>query len=269
MIHALRYELARIRTIRSTWWLTLLAIVVGVGISTLLSVIAAHEFGKNAPTAQDLDGLGAAVVTQLSATGQVPSIVGFMMAIIGIFAWGHEYRHGMIRASLTALNSRTTLWVAKYLVAGAWVAAVTLVTMLVSGLIGVVFLRDYLTIFDSQTWGVVGRDALYVVLLTWLAMAFTSVTRSQAFALVMIFLWPLLVESLFHAFFALVLGLRDDMDKLRFLPFDAGRQMVNVISEPHSTFGSPLTATGGNVVFGGTALVLMLASYLLFERRDA
>ena len=269
MTHAFRYELARIRTIRSTWWLSILAVVVGVGISTLVSAIAGHEFARTPPTAQDIDVLGAAMVTQLSATGQVPSIVGFMMAIVGIFGWGHEYRHGMIRASLTALSSRASFWVAKYVVVAVWVAAVTLVTMLLSGLIGMVFVGDYLPVFDSQTWGILARNLLYVVILTWLAMAFTSVTRSQAFALVMIFLWPLLVESLFHAFFALVPGLRDDMDKLRFLPFDAGRQMVNVLSEPHTMFGSPLTATGGTIVFGGTAAVLMLASYLLFQRRDA
>ena len=269
MIDALRYELARIRTIRSTWWLSLMALALGVGVSTLLSVVVHHEYGISPPSAKDLDGLGAAVVTQLAATGQVPNIVGFMMALIGIFAWGHEYRHGMIRASLTALNSRMSFWIAKYVVVAGWVAAVSLVTMLLSGLIATAFLSDYVTVFDSQTWGIIARNVLYVVLLTWLAMAFTAVTRSQAFALVMIFLWPLLIESLFHAFFALVPGLQDDVDKLRFLPFDAGRQMVNVISEPHSVFGSPLTATGGTIVFGGTAAVLMAASYLLFARRDA
>jgi hypothetical protein len=100
-------------------------------------------------------------------------------------------------------------------------------------------------------------------------MAFTSVTRSQAFALVAIFLWPLLIESLIHVFFVLVPGLRDHTDVLRFLPFGAANRMVDVLSHPTSTFGDPLSPLGGTIVFGGLALVLMVASYSLFEKRDA
>ena len=105
---AFRYEIARIRTIRSTWWLTGLALVVGVGITTLMGWAIHHEFSTHGVSEGDLDGLGPIVVTQLAATGQVPSVVAFLMAMIGIFAWGHEYRHGMIRASLTALRSMRT-----------------------------------------------------------------------------------------------------------------------------------------------------------------
>lgn len=266
---ALAYEWVRIRTIRSTWWLTGLAVVVGIGISTLFSWAIAHDFSQSGVDAEDLDGLGAAVVTQLAATGQIPSVVGFILAILGIFAWGHEYRHGMIRASLTALNSRTALWVAKYLVVGLWIATVAFVTMLASGVVAVLFLHEYITVFSSETWSIIGREVLYCVLLTWMAMAFTSVTRSQAFALVTIFLWPLLIESLFHVFFLLVPGLRDNTEVLRFLPFDAGRRMVDVLSDPTGTFGDPLSALGGTVIFGGLAVALMASSFALFRTRDA
>jgi ABC-type transport system involved in multi-copper enzyme maturation permease subunit len=195
--------------------------------------------------------------------------VGFILAIIGIFAWGHEYRHGMIRASLTALNSRDTLWVAKYVVVAVWVAVVSTVTMLISGVVGVLYLHDFITVFTAQTWGVLGREVLYIVLLAWLAMAFTAITRSQAFALVSIFLWPLLIESLVQVFFLLVPGLRDHTDVLRFLPFNAGNRMVAVLDAATSTFGQPLSALGGTIVFGGVAVVLMAVSFALFRHRDA
>ncbi|MDQ6935235.1 MAG: hypothetical protein M3130_08125 [Actinomycetota bacterium] len=269
MRSALAYEMTRIRTIRSTWWLSGMAVVVGVGISTLFSWAISSDFHKHGVHQSDLNGLGAAVVTQLGASGGVPSIVGFLLAMIGIFAWGHEYRHGMIRASLTALNSRPSFWVAKYLVCAVWVLVVALVTMLLSGLAGSIFLHSYVHVFQGLTWSIIGRELVYVVLLTWLAMAFTSLTRSQAFALVAIFLWPLLVESLFHVFFMLVPGLRDHTSILRFLPFEAGNQMINVLSHPASTFGDPLTALGGTIVFGGLAVVLMVGSFVLFGRRDA
>jgi ABC-type transport system involved in multi-copper enzyme maturation permease subunit len=266
---ALAYEWVRIRTIRSTWWLTGLALVLGVGISTLFAWAIHHDFSRTAPTSRDLDGLGAGVVTQLAASGEIPSVVCFVLAILGIFSWGHEYRHGMIRASLTALNSRAALWTAKYLVVGLWVAVVAFVTMVLSGLVATVFLQDYITVFSSQTWGVIGRQVLFGVLLAWLAMAFTATTRSQAFALVTLFLWPLLIEHLVQVFFFLVPGLRDHTDVLRFLPFDAGNRMVDVLHSASSTFGDPLSPLGGTIIFGGLAVALAVASYVLFQKRDA
>lgn len=267
---ALAYEWVRIRTIRSTWWLTGLAVVIGVAISWLFAWAIDREFSSSGFDRGDLDGLGAAVVTQLAASGEIPSVVCFMLAIVGVFAWGHEYRHGMIRASLTALSSRPALWFSKYLVAGLWVATVAFATLVVSGLIGTFYLSDYVTVFSADTWSIIGRQVLYGVLLTWIAMAFTSVTRSQAFALVAMFLWPLLIEHLVEVFFFLVPGLRDHQDLLRFLPFDAGNRMVAVLGgDPTGTFGDPLSALGGTVVFGGLAAALMVASFTLFGRRDA
>jgi len=132
-----------------------------------------------------------------------------------------------------------------------------------------VFLHRWVTVFSSQTWSVIGWQMLSTVLLTWLAMAFTALTRSQAFALVVIFLWPLLIESLFNLFFVLVPGLRGHQDVLRFLPFASQRRMVDVLTDATSTFGEPLSAVGGAVVFGSVTVALMAASYALFARRDA
>jgi hypothetical protein len=176
----------------------------------------------------------------------------------------------MIRASLTALNSRGALWAAKFALTGAWVAVVTFVVMLLSGCIGWLFLHDYgVPVFSGRTWGVIGRELVYVVVLTWLAMAFTALTRSQAFALVMIFLWPLLVESVISAILHLVPGLRDHSELARFLPFGAGSRLIDVTQHPDGLFGTPLSAAGGFIVFGGLAAVLMVVSWVLLQRRDA
>jgi len=183
MNDALRYEWTRIRTIRSTWWLTGSALGVALLISVLLGWVGHHDFSRNGASADDVEGFGPFLVTQFAASGAIPSLVGFLVAMIGIFAWGHEYRHGMIRASLTALNSRQALWTAKYVVVAVWVAVVSLVAMLMSGLIGLVYLHRWVTVFDGETWSVIAWQTLSTVLLTWLAMAFTALTRSQAFAL--------------------------------------------------------------------------------------
>jgi ABC-type transport system involved in multi-copper enzyme maturation permease subunit len=209
------------------------------------------------------------LMTQFSNFDPMFYLVAYIVAIVGIFSWGHEYRHGMIRASLTALNSRSALWVAMFVVVGLWVATVALATMLLSAVVAWFYVHDYVTVFSSETWGVIGRQTLYAVLLAWLGMAFTSVTRSQAFALVSLFLWPLLIESIVTVFFQLVPGLRDHTEVLRFLPFRAGGRMSDVLTDASSTFGDPLSALGGTVVFGGLAVAVMVASYALFEKRDA
>lgn len=269
MRDAFAYELVRIRTIRSTWWLTALTLVLGVGITTLMSWAFAYDFGQHGASRSDLDGLAPIMVTQLAATGELPSVVAFLVAMVGVLAWGHEYRHGMIRASLTALNSRTAFWVAKYVVCTLWAVVVALVTMLLAGLVAWVFLHDYVTVFSGQTWEVIGRQLIYVAILSCLGMAFTSITRSQAFALVTLFLWPLLIESIITLIFHLVPGLRDHSEVSRFLPFDAGQRLVDVLTSADSTFGDPLSPLGGGLIFGLTAAVLMVVSYLLFQRRDA
>lgn len=267
MIDALRYEWTRVRTLRSTWWLTSISVFLGVAISGLLAWALHHEFSTSGSV--DLDGIGAALATQLSATERIPSLVSFLLAMIGVFAWGHEYRHGMIRASLTALNSRTAFWAAKYLVVGLWVAVVALATMLLAGLLGAVILHEYVTVLTATTFEVIGMQALYAVLLAWLAMAFTSLTRSQAFALVTIFLWPLLIESLIQLVFFIVPMWRDDTDLLRFLPFKAGARMSAILENPDGTFGDPMSPLGATLVFGGVTAVLMAVSFALFQRRDA
>ena len=269
MVDALRYEWVRIRTIRSTWWLTGAAFVIGVGVALLLAIVFGNEFNDTPPTGADLDGLGPVVVTQLAATGEIPSLVGFLLAIVGIFAWGHEYRHGMVRASLTALSSRSSLYVAKFLVVGAWVVVTQLATMVVAGLVATPFLSGYVSVFDASSLAVMVWQLLSTLLLTWLAMAFTLLTRSQAFALVAIFLWPLLIETLINTFFLLVPGLRDDRGVLRFLPFSALKRMVYALDDTSGVFGDPLSPLGGAVVFGVVTAVLMGLAFALFRGRDA
>lgn len=269
MRDALAYEWVRIRTLRSTWWITGLAFVLGTGISGLISWSLHHEFTTHGNIHIGFDFLGSVVVTQLGATGHPPDLICYLLALIGIFAWGHEYRHGMIRASLTALDSRAALWWAKFLVVGLWVAVTIAVTTLVSGVIATLVLRDFMTVFTATTWETLGFQILYGVLLTWLAMAFTAITRSQAFALTALFVWPLLIENLMYVFFDLIPSLHGDMPKLRFMPFTAGKRIVSVLEPSSSTFGDPLSALGGTVVFGGTAVVLLGVSVWLFGRRDA
>jgi ABC-2 type transport system permease protein len=270
MSAALRYEWMRIRTIRSTYWLSVVAIVFGVGLSFLVSMGVHFSMSSDdPPTSADLRGMGAGIATQFAVFG-VPYFVAYILAMISVFSWGHEYRHGMIRATLTALNSRTATWLAKLVVTGIWVLAVTALTIFLSLLSGWLWLHgDGIRLLTHGTWMVVGRTLLYVLVFSWLAAAFTALVRNQTAALVLLFLWPLAVETVIAVVFALVPALRDHQHVTRFLPFDAGARIISQIPKAHSAFGYPLSVVGALVIFGGLTLVALAGSFVLFRNRDA
>lgn len=270
MTDALRYEWVRIRTIRSTWWLSGIALVLGVGLAFVTAWASSLAFDSNAgPGPRDAAQLAPGIVTQFAFFG-APYVVGFVLAMIGVLSWGHEYRHGMIRATLTTLRSRTHAWLAKYVVVGLWVAVVTTLTLLGSALAGWAWLGDDGIAFGyADLGGVIARTLVYSVLLTWLAAALTSLVRNQTFALVLLFLWPLAVENLISLVFFAVPQLRDDTELLRFLPFVAGNRLLEANQGATAMFGEPLTGLGGGLVLGLVVAVLGTAGLWLFRRRDA
>ena len=270
MIAALSYEWTRIRTIRSTYWLSLIAIVFGVGLSFLVAMGMHFSMNSaNPPPASDLQDIGPGIATQFAVFG-VPYFVAYILAMVAVFSWGHEYRHGMVRATLTALSSRTSAWVAKFVVVGAWVVGVALLTTLLSMLAGWLWLHgDGVPVFSGGAWRAVLRALVYTLVFGWLAAAFTALVRNQTAALVLLFLWPLAVENVVSVVFTLVPALRDHSEATRFLPFNAGGRIISQIPDPDGLFGSPLSLAGAVVIFGGLAAAAMTASLVLFHRRDA
>lgn len=272
MREALRYEWLRIRSVRSTYWLSggalLVALLVALGVSWATVVTLD---GSGAPPGFPADLVGAWLGTQFAAAG-APYFVAFLLAMLGILAWGHEYRHGMIRATLTALPSRGAVWAAKYVVVLAWVAVTVASCYVLSSVAGwLVLTGAEVEVFTGAWWPTLARAVLYAVLLVALAMAFTGLVRNQTAALVLLFLWPLAVENVISLIFFLVPALRDHQELTRFLPFSAGARILSDggFAPSETAFGTPLSWVGGLVVFGGLAVVVLAASLVLFRRRDA
>lgn len=270
---ALRYEWLRIRTLRSTWWLTGIVGTLGIAISFLIAMGVSFAFDSQfPPRADEVAMLAQIVVSQASSAGEfgAPFLLPYVLGILGVFTWGHEYRHGMIRATLTALSSRTQTWVAKFLVSGAWVAAVVLVTLTVCAGAGWLWLRDDGISFATYAvWGTILKCVAYSVLFTWVAMAVTSLLRNQTGAIVVMLVWPLVIENVVQVVFAIVPPLREAGEVLRFLPFEAGKAMLSGADVTVDIFGDPLTPWAGFVVFSLYAAALMAASLALFHKRDA
>lgn len=288
MIGALRYEWTRLMTLRSTWWISAGSIAIGVGFTFFLSMILA----LNAPA--ELEGdvneewsrfyLDAAM-TQFSNVDPMFYLLAYVIAILGILAWGHEYRHGMIRATLAAVPLRWTVFAAKFLVIGVWVSVVVVISCVLSLLLSLVWFSGLDFQYD---WGylllAIVKRVVYTVLLTWLVMSVTVLIRHQTFALVLLYLWPMGIETVARLVLLPVAALTDNDDIYelsRFLPFNAGARIIQTFGTDPSNadgfgfqdnldlFGDPLSAWGGFIVFGGLTFALMGAAYAAFQARDA
>lgn len=287
MTAALRYELARLRTLRSTWWLTFGVLLVGVGFTAIASLVIRLNVHSDELGGQQLSGDMAkfyvdAAMTQFSIVDPMFYLVAFVAAIVGVLAWGHEYRHGMIRATLTAVPQRWAVFTAKYAVVALWVTVLVVTSCLLSLLVAAIFFMGIDVSYDPvHILATIGRHVLYSVLVTWLAMSLTVLVRHQTFALVMLFLWPMGVELLIRTFALMVSGLSNNevyADATRFLPFNAGGRIMQTfgsvgdsfgLQRNLDTFGDPMSFWGGLIVFGGFVALLIGGAYSAFASRDA
>lgn len=288
MTAALRYEIARLRTLRSTWWLTFGVLLVGVGFTAIASLIIRISLRSDDLSGQELSGDMAkfyvdAAMTQFSIVDPMFYLVAFVAAIVGVLAWGHEYRHGMIRATLTAVPQRWAVFTAKYLVVAVWVALLVVTSCLLSLLVSAIFFLGIdVSYAPMHILATIGRHVLYSVLVTWLAMSLTVLVRHQTFALVMLFLWPMGVEVLLRTFALIISGVQNNdayVEATRFLPFNAGGRIMQTfgtlpggdfgLQRNLDTFGDPLSLWGGVIVFGGFVALLVAAAYSAFATRDA
>jgi ABC-2 type transport system permease protein len=273
MIQALRYEWVRISTLRSTWWITAGTVAIAAGLTFLVSMgmrLGAAEQISGSVSEDESREIVEAMTTQFSNFDPMFYLAGYVVAIIGILGWGHEYRHGMIRATLTALPHRWAVWAAKHLVIGVWVAAVIAVTCLLSLLFALLWFSGLDVDLDvSALLAAIGRRMVYTVLLTWLVMSLAVLVRHQTFALVALYLWPLGVENLVKGIVGVLPFFREHYEVTRFLPFNAGGRIMQRIPEGESLLGDPLSAWGGFLVFGLVTAALMGAALALFRTRDA
>ncbi|MGH7868127.1 MAG: ABC transporter permease subunit, partial [Candidatus Dormibacteraceae bacterium] len=110
MISALTYEWRRITSIRSTWILLGIIIILPVTVITIGLLLG-----------QSVDPLSTTIFS-LSA-------VGFLAAALGAQSLGQEYRFGTIRVTLTTYPTRLFIFVAKLVVALGFTVVTGVVTI--------------------------------------------------------------------------------------------------------------------------------------------
>jgi ABC-type transport system involved in multi-copper enzyme maturation permease subunit len=258
---ALRFETVRVGTIRSTYLVGLLGL--------LLCGLVALGLGL------DLRGsdLSAAPVTLLIAAGgeSLPfSVMGFAVAIIGVFATGHEYRYGTILPTLTAMPRRSSLLAAKIMIVAAVSAAAALAAVAFNLLVGRLTLGAPLPpLVESPIPAVLAGYIVLVMLHGILGAALGQLTRGITAAIVFVLITPLLIEPVITVL-AQVEALSWLGDVVPYLPFTAGMRLVSAgMTEAGPEAGMLLGRWEGGAVFAGFIALLLAVAWLRFERRDA
>lgn len=272
MIDALRYEWVRLRTLRSTYWLIGLALAFQVIMTALISwrvSVASGSVGDD--DSFDL------IATIGASSGIAPLFIGYILGLLGVFSMGHEYRHGMIRATLTAIPSRVHVLSAKLITTTGVVVtsalacvAIAVVSMLVFG----VALPGIGSILS-----IAAGTAIFSALFALSGLAFSALVRNQTAAVAMLMLIPTVLEQIIKAIVLAIKAFSDDPSSssgivtiLKYLPYDAGGQMYTRLSigDMLQFFGVvPFGPVGGGVVMGVFVSVLLALSYWSFVRRDA
>lgn len=252
MIDALRFEWVRIRTVRSTYWLVAAALALNVAVAVSVSYATRDE-----PLDPELVG---AVVTGGGPLSPVPFAAVFL-AVIGVFATGHEYRYGTVQPTLTTVPRRSAVLGAKLVVLAVTAVVVTVVSLL-ANVLTALLVRGAVPGLMSQA---LPGYLVLVLLWTVLGAALAQLFRGVPSALVVILVVPLVVEQLVISL-SFVPSLGWLAPAIRFLPFTAGQQLV-ALSEPTEIEFLERWASGG--VFAVFVAAVLAVAWTLFTRHDA
>jgi ABC-2 type transport system permease protein len=263
MIDALRFEWVRIRTLRSTYWLTVLPLVLSGAVAGIISYVSRDD-----PIQPDLAGV---VLTGGSAFSPLPFTAVFM-GIMGVFAFGHEYRHGTILPTLTAVPKRGSLVFAKALVIAVWALVLAVVSVLINWGLAKLLAGDSLPITSDQMGPALLGYLGFVVLWGLLGLGLGSLLRNLPAAMVLLFVVPLVVEPLLGAL-TMIPALESLREYVNYLPFTSGNAMSQTVSTeavaPGASFGDQPSRAVSSLTFTAWVAALFALATTLFHKRDA
>lgn len=248
MTGELRYEWVRITTVRSTYLLIAMAMLVPAGLALFVSWLVG-SLGDRAGGPPDGGG---------GLAGFLPLTAAILCAI-GAAAFGQEYRHGLIRITLSIFPRRAPVFGAKALMVALVIvvaSVLAIASIVLAQALGDVIAGTGVT-WDETAWGASGVRAIaYVVMFVLVAFAITALTRNQPLGIIAPIVLAVLIEPIVSAI-AFVQGW-SWIDWV--LPFSGGAAAV-------STDGAE--AWGHLAVFGAWFLVIAVPALFIFMRRDA
>jgi ABC-2 type transport system permease protein len=245
-------EWTKLRTVRSTYWTAIAAVLATIGIAIIGATEYVHNFDP-----KNLEGFDAAnFILQGLYLAQVA------LGALGVLTITGEYATGMIRTTLTAVPQRRFVVAVKGLV---YLAAMFVIGEVISFTtfgIGEAILHlkhAGVSLGDPHVLRVVFGGGLYLTAVGLLGFALGTLVRRTAGALAsffgVLFLPSALVDLLPNSWRA---------DAIKFAPANAGTQILNTYRN-HDMLG-PWAGLGVLTLYG---VVILLGALYLLGRRDA
>jgi len=247
-------EWIKLRSLRSTLFALLAAVVLTVGLGVLITGLRANDFNQNGPPGPHFDA------TLVSLRGiylsQLP------VGVLGVLVITGEYATGMIRATLAAVPRRLPVLWAKALVFAVVVFVVGGIASLLAFVGGQAMLSGagiHVGLGSPGAARAVLGGALYLTVVGLLGVGLGFLIRNTAGAIATLFGLLLVLPAIANA---LPSSLYNDV--FRYLPMIAGTQAMTTVRDP-----SLLTPWRGIGVFALYAVVAIGAGAVGLQRRDA
>lgn len=253
-------ELTKFRTLRSTGYSMLVAVVLTIGLSAVAGYLTARQW-----TNMSLHDRATFDAIRVSLVGV--TLAQLAIGVLGVLAISNEYTSGMIRSTLAAVPKRLPVLWAKAAVFSGVTFLVMLPTSVIGFLTGQAILHGHtfnghdvsLSLSDPGVARAVIGSAVYVTLVGLLSLGLGAILRSTAGGI-----------SAFVALFFILTPLINVLPSSwqnaisPYLPANAGNAMMEIGHHAHTL--APWTGFG--VLAAYTAATLAIAAIQL-RRRDA
>lgn len=247
MIAALKAEYRKVFTIRSTYFLLSLVLLIAIFFAFYVSGWHIDTADLHNPTTLATD------VTSAVAVGAI------FVALIGLLLVTHEYRYNTIMYSLTSSNSRSKVLLAKFLVITVFSIIFSIVLGVLSPLLSLAGIHLHHLHLAPQTLhygNLLWRSVFFGWGYAMAGLVIATLVRNQVGAIITLFIVPSTVENL------LGLLLKNNVV---YLPFSALHEVIGQGGDSSYV----ITPQRGALIFMGYLIVAWAVAWLLFLRRDA
>lgn len=254
----LNSEWIKFRSLRSTWFSLLAALLITDGLGTLFSALHAHRMQQGIGPGGKIFGFDA---TQVSLRGVF--LAQLAIGVLGVLFITGEYSTGMIRSSLAAVPRRRPVLIAKAVVFAIPVFAVSLVATFIGFLLGQQAQASTHAQASLSTPGaeraILGA-AIYLTLIGLLGLGLGFLIRNTAGAIATLFgivlVAPILAQALPNPY---------STDVSKYLPLMAGQRVIETVM-PDPNLLSPWAGIGVLALYAVAALI---AGAIMLARHDA
>jgi hypothetical protein len=247
-------EWIKVRSLRSTLFTLLAAVVCIVGLGLMISAFRAHDIRQN--------GLGTERFDFAAITLRGVYLAQLAVGVLGVLMITGEYSTGMIRATLGAVPRRLPVLWAKAVVFAVCVFVVTGIASLVAFELGAAVLSGagvHLGLGSPGAARAVLGAALYLTVVGLLGVGLGFLTRNTAGAIATLFGLLLVLPAIVNA---LPQSLYNDVYK--YLPMTAGTQVMTTLKDP-----SMLSPWAGIAVLALYAVAAIAAGAYMLQHHDA